>query len=197
MRESIPKAKTIETGFRVLQKRLERAERSINIEAARCMRGGNDEAVKKWMDVRHSVEDFSARLDAFAQEWKRLEKAARATMAKKSRPAATRRTSSARPKATPPSKFYEPALRILAARSGATTFEQLLKAIEPAMANELTDADAKILPRLSVPRWQRTMSNVYRTFIREGWIEKRRDRAWVITDKGRRVAEGRRTGGRS
>lgn len=192
MRESIPRAKTIETGFRVLKKRLERSGRSINIEAARCMRRGDDEAVQRWVEVRHSVEDFAKRLDAFAQEWNRLEKASRATKAKKTKPVGTNRTATLRLKATPPSRFYDPALRSLAARGGEATFEQVLKSIETAMAADLTAADAKILPRLNVPRWHRTMSSVYRDCIREGWIAKRRDRTWALTEKGRRLAEGRR-----
>ena len=192
MRESIPNAKVIDTGFRSLAKRLDGVQRRINARAARCMRAGEYDAVQRWMDIGKSVADFAGRVDAFAGEWKRLVKATRIAAVGKTKPRITIRVVPSRKKATAASRFYEPAMKALANRGGEATSEQLLQDLETALAADLSEADCKILPRRGIPKWQATVGSVYRDCIREGWIEKRRDKVWKITERGRQLAAGRR-----
>ncbi|MBI1798638.1 MAG: hypothetical protein HYR73_03005 [Candidatus Eisenbacteria bacterium] len=192
MREAVPKPKIIEAGFRVLAKRLARVQRSINSEAARSMRAGQYEAVQRWMEVGKNVSDFAGRLDAFAEEWKRLVKATRIAGAKKPGPSSERSAAASRKKATPASRFYEPAIRALAGRGGEATPEQLIQDLETSVGAELNDADRKTAPRRGLPRWHATLGRAYRDSVREGWLEKRRDGVWKITEKGKQVAAARR-----
>ena len=191
MRESIPKAKVIEGGFRALGKRLGSVRRSINAQAARCMRAGEYDAVQRWMEVGKNVADFAHRLDAFGQEWKRLVKATRIAAGKKDA-ATTMKSSSSRRQATPALRFYEPAIEALAARGGEGTSDQLAQDLEPSFGSELTEADLKTLPRRGAPRWRRTLDKARRDCIREGWIESRRDGVWKLTDKGKQMVTGSR-----
>jgi hypothetical protein len=151
------------------------------------MRAGDYDAVQRWMAVGKNVIDFANRLDAFEQEWKRLVKATRIAAANKNSATKVSNAASQGKKATPASRFYEPAIRALANLGGEATAEQLLRGLESAIGYELTKADLQILPRRGIPRWHRTLESVYRDCIREGWIEKRRDRAWKVTEKGRRL----------
>lgn len=197
MREAIPRAQVVESGFRVLEKRLDRTRRRINSEAARCMRAGDYDAVQRWMEVGKTVSDFSARLDAFAKEWKRLVKATRIAAGTKTRPATAPRPSTARKKATPPSRFYEPAMRALAGRGGEATFEELLQDLEAVLGSDLTESDRKNLPRRGIPRWHGAVASAYRHCIREGWIENRRDRVWKLREKGKPLGAQRRASPRN
>src|SRR5437867_8416066 len=169
MRESIPKAKVIDGSFRVLAKRLSSVQRSINTEAARCLRAGEYDAVQRWMEVGKTVADFAGRLDAFGQEWKRLVKATRLAAFRKSLTPTTIRASSTRKKATPASRFYEPAMKALASSGGEAISEQLLQNLEAGLAADLSEADLKTLPRRGIPVWHRTIESVYRDCVREGW----------------------------
>lgn len=190
MRESIPKAKVIDSGLRVLGKRFANLKRRINSEAAGCMRAGDYDAVQRWMEIGKNVSDFAGRLEAFGQEWKRLVKATRVASSRSEGLTASKRLS--RRKVTPVSRFYEPAIVAVASRGGEATSDQLAEDIEASLGSELTDADRKILPRRGTPRWRRTLDSARRDCIREGWIERRRDGAWKLTDKGRQMASGRR-----
>lgn len=187
MRESIPRAAIVDTGFRMLAKRIGSVQRSINGQAATCMRAGDYDTVQRWMGVGKNVADFAHRVDAFEQEWKRLVKATRIAASRKTTPTKIAKTAPQGKKATPASRFYEPAIKALAELGGEATSKELLESLEAAIGSELTKADRQTLPRRRIPRWQRTMESVYRDCVREGWIEKRRDRAWKITDKGRRL----------
>ncbi len=192
MRESIPNAKRIDTAFRTLAKRFEGVQRSINASAARSMRAGEYDIVRRWMDIGKNVEDFAGRVDAFAEEWKRLVKATRIAAAGKAKPPSTIRVVPSRSKATPASRFYEPAMKAIANRGGEATSEQLLQELEKSLSTELSDADRKILSRRGIPKWQATVRSVYRDCIREGWIDNRADKVWKLTEKGRQLATGRR-----
>jgi hypothetical protein len=151
------------------------------------MRAGDYDAVRRWMEVGKNVADFAGRLDSFEQEWKRLVKATRIAASRKTTPTNVVKNTPHGKKATPASRFYEPAIKALAELGGEATSKELLESLEAAVGSELTKADRQILPRRRIPRWQRTLESVYRDCIREGWIEKRRDRTWKITEKGRRL----------
>ena len=160
------------------------------------MRAGEYDTVQRWMEVGQSVADFADRLDAFGQEWKRLVKATRIA-AGKGAGATTMKPSSPRKKATPASRFYEPAIKAVAARGGEATSDQLAQDLEPSFGSQLTEADLKALPRRGVPRWRRTLDSARRDCIREGWIERRRDGVWKLTDNGKQMVTGRRGAPRS
>lgn len=197
MRETIPRAKVIDTGFRVLEKRFDRVRRSINTEAARSMRAGDYDAVQRWMGVGKNVADFAARLDAFAMEWKRLVKATRIAAGTKTKPATTTKLSATHKRGTSASRFYESAMKALVGRGGEATSDQLLQDLEATLLADLSEVDLKILPRGGTPRWHRTVERARRDCVREGWIEKRRDKVWKLTENGKQLATPSRSATRA
>src|ERR1700732_3395322 len=77
MKPAIPNSVAVMSAFRTVEKRLKKAQKRINAQAAREMKSGNYGSAQKWMDVGSAVADFAGRSDAFAEEWKRLTKATR------------------------------------------------------------------------------------------------------------------------
>jgi hypothetical protein len=77
VRPSIPSSKTVDSALRLVEKRLSLARKKINSSAAKEMKADHYEAAQKWMEMGRSVADFAQRLEAFAEEWKRLVKATR------------------------------------------------------------------------------------------------------------------------
>ena len=77
MRPSIPTSHLVDSGLGNVTKRLEKVRKRINASAAKEMKADHYEEAKKWMEMGGSVADFAQRLDAFAEEWKRLVKATR------------------------------------------------------------------------------------------------------------------------
>ncbi len=82
-------------------------------------------------------------------------------------------------------------MKAFASSGGESTSEQLLEDLK-GRGPELGDADLEIIPRRGVPRWHQTLERVFRDCVREGWIEKRRDKIWKLTEKGKQLAAGRR-----
>src|ERR1017187_8333001 len=79
MRPCIPNSSAIDSGFRSLEKRLVVARKKINASAATEMKADEYETAKEWMSEGRYVADFTERVAAFADEWKRLVKATRIT----------------------------------------------------------------------------------------------------------------------
>jgi hypothetical protein len=77
VKPSIPKPQAVESALRLTERRLEAAVKRINREAAKAMKAGDYDAARRWMGSGKLVADFSTRAAAFAQEWRRLVKAAR------------------------------------------------------------------------------------------------------------------------
>jgi hypothetical protein len=77
VKPSIPKPQAVESALRLTERRLDAAVKRINREAAKAMKAGDYDAARRWMESGKLVADFSTRADAFAQEWRRMVKAAR------------------------------------------------------------------------------------------------------------------------
>ncbi|MCI0622672.1 MAG: winged helix-turn-helix domain-containing protein [Acidobacteria bacterium] len=187
MRPSIPNTGAVDSTFRTLEKRLKRARKKINTQAAREMKGGDYGSAQKWMDIGRSVADFAGRVEAFAQEWKRLTKATRianAATEERTPPKVAIRTRSTR---TPAWKFCTAALQILVSRGGSASHEEVIAGLEQPMASVLTEKDRESKSPRNPPRWHGAVKKAYKQCQREGWIEKRTDGVWKITPKGRGV----------
>lgn len=187
MRPSIPNSAVVDSAFHTLEKRLKRARKKINAQAAREMKSGNYGSAQKWMDVGRSVADFAERVDVFGQEWKRLAKATRianATSEGNGPPKA--RTGTRSPK-TPAWKFCTPALEFLASKGGTASHEEVISGLEQSMGATLTEKDRESKAPRNPPRWHGAVKKAYKHCQREGWIEKRTDGVWKITSKGRGV----------
>jgi DNA-binding transcriptional regulator YhcF (GntR family) len=149
-----------------------------------CQREG---WIEKRSDIGRSVADFSDRVDAFGQEWKRLAKAAQIanSVAKKQVPV---KVTSGRGKSkTPAWKFCTPALQAILSIGGDAKHEAVLHELESSMMSVLVDKDYQAKGPGGVPLWHTAVKRAYRQCQREGWIEKRSGGVWRITPKGRAI----------
>jgi hypothetical protein len=186
VRPSIPKATIVDAGFRLLENRLRIVRRRVNNSAAKEMRAGEYLAAKAWMDLGQTVADFASRVDAFAQEWKRLVKTARIVLRSNGENGHLPRASGA--KGTPIWRFCQPMLRALVDRGGSGTVAELLPALEQDLAGVLNETDLSALPAKGVPRWHQSVVRAARHCQREGWAEKRGNGVWRVTAKGKVAA---------
>lgn len=193
MRPSIPRSELVNSAFRLLKSRLDSAQRGINTAAAGEMRIGRYDDAQEWIGIGRSVTEFGQRVEAFAQEWRRLVKSARLVARPTKTPVVDAMPAGKNSNRTPVWKFCEPALKVLAARGGTATLEEILGDLQPLLAGILTDSDKASAAKKGVPRWHNEVQRAYRQCQREGWIEKekRRDGLWKITEKGRALAEGK------
>ena len=128
MKPAIPSSHVVDSALGTVSKRLEKVRTRINASAAKEMKADHYEEAKKWMEMGSSVADFAQRLDAFAEEWKRLVKAARIVARADSgenQIAKTAAPSSA--KRTPIWRLCEQALRALSARGGAASLAEVVE----------------------------------------------------------------------
>lgn len=189
MRPCIPNSSAIDSGFRSLEKRLVVARKKINASAATEMKADEYETAKEWMSVGRSVADFTERVAAFADEWKRLVKATRITArANQNRSGGQLKQATRTPKRTPAWKFYVPALQAVLERGGTADMAQVVADLERSLADRLTERDRVVDPKGGNPKWLSSVRRAYRQSQREGWIEKGRDGQWKITQRGRAVA---------
>ena len=190
MQPSIPNSHTVDSALQGVVKRLETVRKRINSSAAKEMKADHYELAQNWMETGRSVADFAQRLEAFAEEWKRLVKATRIVARAHAGSEAGNRAvgSSTAPKRTPIWKFCEPALRALAARGGAATLRDLVEDLGRDDSVTLTNLDRATSSSRGVPRWHKSVEQAYKQCQRVGWIEKRRDGMWKITPKGAVVA---------
>lgn len=193
MRPNIPRSGVVNSAFGHLQNRLDGVQKGINAAAAREMKTGKYDDAQEWMGVGRSVAEFAQRVEAFAQEWKRLVKTARLVVRPPKVPLVDTGTPKAHSNRTPAWKFCEPALKILSGRGGTATLGEILSDLQPLLAGRLTDSDQALVGKDGGPRWHNDVQRAYRQCQREGWIEKekRRDGMWRITAKGRAIAQTR------
>lgn len=187
MKLNIPKSGTVDSVFRTLEKRLKNVCKRINAQAARQMKEGDYSSAQKWMEVGSSVSDFAGRVEAFGNEWKRLTKATRIANAETVGQDPPRTATRARSIKTPAWKFCTPALELLGSKGGSLSHQEVLLGLEQSISSTLTYKDRESKSPRSAPRWHGAIKRAYKQCQREGWIEKRRDGAWRITEKGRAV----------
>jgi hypothetical protein len=188
MRPCIPNSSAIDSGFRSLEKRLVVARRKINAAAAAQMKADEYETAKEWMSVGRSVADFAERVAAFADEWKRLVKAARITARANHSRSGGEFKQGTGPKSTPAWKFCVPGLQAVVKRGGTADMGQVLADLEGSLTDKLTEKDRAVDSKHGNPKWHSSVRRAYRQSQREGWIEKGRDGQWKITQRGRAIA---------
>ncbi len=194
MKLSIPNSSSVDSGFRTVEKRLKQARKKINAQAAREMKGGDYGAAQKWMDIARSVTDFSERVDAFGQEWKRLVKATRIANTGAVKQASTKVTPGRGKSKTPTWKFCTPALQAILSIGGDAKHEEVLQELEQSMTSVLTEKDRQSKSPGGAPLWHMAVKKAYRQCQREGWIEKRSGGVWKITPKGRALLDQKSKG---
>jgi hypothetical protein len=173
--------------------RLDAVRKRVNSSAAKEMRADHYEAAQKWMEMGRSVADFTQRLEAFAEEWKRVVRATRIAAQARSGNEADRPAAVATTKRTPIWKFSEPALRALAARGGTASLPEILEDLGRESSLALTDRDRAESPPHGAPRWHKAVNQAYKHCQREGWIERRRDGLWKITPSGEALGQPKRS----
>jgi len=187
VKPSIPNSGAVDSTFRTLEKRLKKARKKINTQAANEMKGGDYEPAQKWMEIGRSVADFAERVEAFAQEWKRLTKATRIANAAAEGHTPARAAVRTRSTKTPAWKFCTAALEILVSKGGSASHEDVISGLEQSMASVLTEKDRESKSPRNPPRWHGAVKKAYKQCQREGWIEKRTNGVWKVTSKGREV----------
>ena len=158
------------------------------------------------VSVGRSVADFTKRVAAFADEWKRLVKATRVTArANHNRSGGQLKQATGTPKITPAWKFCVPALQTVVERGGTADMAQVIADLEGSLADRLTEKDRavdfrtnhtqlcaetgeQVNPMRGNPEWLSSLRRAYRQSQREGWIEKGRGAQWKVTQRGRAVA---------
>lgn len=184
----IPNSSAVDSTFRSLEKRLAVARKKINAAAAAQMKADEYETAQEWMSVGRSVADFSERVTAFADEWKRLVKATRITARANHDRSGGELKHAAGPKHTPVWRFCVPALQAVVERGGTADMGQVVADLERSLAAGLTEKDRTVDSKRGDPKWHSSVRRSYRQSQREGWIEKTRDGLWKITQRGRIVA---------
>jgi len=187
----IPRSGVVNSAFRILKNRLSSVQNGINAAAAREMKTGKYDNAQEWIGVGRSVAEFAERVEAFAQEWKRLAKTAHLVPRAPKLPPAEKGTGKANNTRTPAWKFCEPALKILAGKGGTATSNEILTDLGQLLTGRLTEADQAL--KDGIPRWHNDIKRAYRQCQREGWIEKdkHREGIWKITSKGRAISEAK------
>ena len=137
------------------------------------------------MEIGRSVSDFAQRVEAFANEWKRLAKATRIANAETAGEAPSRISIKTPPTKTPAWKFCTPALELLNSKGGSLNHQDVLLGLEQSMSSILTNKDREPKSPRNAPRWHGAIKKAYKQSLLEGWIEKRSDGASKITPKGR------------
>ena len=190
MKLGVPNSATVDSAFRSVEKRLNTVRKKINSTAAKAMKSGNYGVAQKLMENGRAVAEFTDRVEAFVQEWKRLVKTTRLT--DKSAEPTTLKVTLRKPSRTPLWKFCIPALDFVVSRGGSATHDEVITGLEESMGSFLTPKDREPKSPRNPPRWYGTVKKAYKHCQREGWIDKRTDGVWKITAKGREALDGSR-----
>jgi len=193
MPTSIRGSHQVDGAFKKLMKRFESAQKKINGSAAKRMKMGQYEAATKWMEVGQAFDAFSNKIEAICQEWRDLLASSQKTLEE----VEVRRI---RPKKDDPPKakawkvrllpkqFYAPALKALVGRGGAASSDEMLGDLHSYVLTKFPESELVVNVPFNFPPWQKTVGRIYKHLQRQGWIERRKDGQWKVTDKGRAAA---------
>jgi len=203
----------VEVAFKKALKRFEATQKKINSSAAKRMKMGHYEAATKWMEVGQTFEVFSKKIEGIQQEWQDLlvssEKTLEGVESRKPRAQrdGSRRTHSVEQRSEiarkaahkawetmrsaawiSPKKLYPSLLKTLVKRGGTASPDEILGDLHNYILSEFPDSELAVNVPFNFPPWQKTARKSYKYLQNQGWIERRKDGQWKITDKGRSAA---------
>jgi hypothetical protein len=174
----------VQSSFKTLDKRLSIVIRRINTEAAAQMKAGNYDMAKGLMDVGRSFSEFTAKTDEMSKAWDELSSNATAQLIDLGLSVGP-----SQKKAMSAKALSIIALQILVKRSGRAEMADVLSHLENDQV-DWTEADVALVNGSA--RWHLTLEKAYHRSQRLGWLAKRNDGTWDITDKGRAAVEDHR-----
>lgn len=188
MATSIRYSHQVDSAFKQLMKRFETAKKKINSSAAKRMKSGQYEAATKWMDIGRAFDTFSTKIEGVRQEWRDLVTSSQKSLEEvEAKPTRTGRVGELR---IHPKQLYLPALKSLSKRNGSASSEEIIGDLYNHVLSAFPQSDLAVNSPHKFPQWQRTLRRVNKYCQRQGWIERRKDGQWVITDKGRSSVTG-------
>jgi hypothetical protein len=167
----------VQSSFKTLQRKLTVLLRRVNAEAAAQMKAGRYDTATALMDIGRSFSEFSTKTDECSKAWDQVAAHANSKLADLGLP-----TGPSHKKLTPPKALCIPALQIVVKHGGHADMADVVSDIGNSCAN-WTDGDLAQLG--GGPRWHASLDKAYRRSQKKGWIAKRSDGVWEITDKGR------------
>lgn len=167
----------VQSAFKTLGKRLSVVIRKVNAEAAGQMKAGRYDTAKGLMEIGRSFSDFAAKTHETSETWDKL--ATQATLAVTDLGIPTGTSAN---KATPPKALCIPALRVVLQRGGHAEMADVISELGN---HGIRWTEGDLAQSAGTLRWHLTLDKAYRRSQRLGWLEKRGDGIWKITDKGR------------
>jgi len=190
---SIRGSHQVDSAFKKVMKRFEATQKKINSSAAKRMKMGQYEAATKWMEVGQAFDAFSSKIELIRQEWRDLLASSQKTL--EGVEARTIRSKKEKPPRTRvgkvrilPKQLYAPALKALAGRGGAASSDEMLGDLHRYVLTEFPESELVVNVPFNFPPWQKTVRRTYKYLQSQGWIERRKDGQWKLTDKGRSAA---------
>lgn len=206
----------VDVALKKAVKRFEAAQKKVNSSAAKRMKMGQYEAATKWMEVGQTFEIFAKKIEVIQQEWRDLLASSqkslegvesRKTRAQKdgsprthpilpseqrseiARKAAHKAWETKRSAAgISPKKLYPTLLKSLVKRGDAASSDELLGDLHSYILSEFPDSELAVNVPFNFPPWQKMVRKSYKYLQNQGWIERRKDGQWKITEKGRSAA---------
>jgi len=167
----------VQSSFKTVQRRLSVLLRRVNAEAAAQMKAGRYDMATALMEIGRSFSEFSTKTDECSKAWDQIAVDATSKLADLGLP-----TGPSQKKVTPPKALCIPALQIVVKRGGHAEMADVVSDLGNTSAN-WTDGD--LAQSGSGLRWHVSLDKAYRRSQKKGWIAKRSDGAWEITEKGR------------
>ena len=168
----------VQSSFRVLQKRLSVVVKRINAEAAAQMKLGRYDSAKELMEVGRSFSQFYPKVNEISKDWDDLTAQTISQLGDLGLTTAIRQV-----KVTSPNALCIPALVVALKRGGTAEMADVISGLDSAGAALWKDGD--LVQTGGTLQWQLTLGKSYRLCQRRGFVEKRTDGIWKITEKGR------------
>lgn len=167
----------VQSSFKTLQRRLSVVLRKINAEAAAQMKVGRYDAAKGLMEIGRSFSEFSTKTSEISKTWDQLAAEVTNRIGELGIP-----TGPSQKKVTTPKALCIPALKIVVEAGGQIEMADVLSQLGN---DRITWTEADLAESEGSLRWQLTLDKAYRRSQRLGWLERRADGIWHITEKGR------------
>jgi hypothetical protein len=170
----IPHARDVDKALKAVKSSAKAALQGLNRAAGAKMSAGNYSAAEALALKAKELQQFQVQVETLRMAWRALN---RGTASK-----------TGVTKATPLWSYYQPILKALSDAGGKGTLAELEPQVEQQLSAQLQPGDHQTMAG-GRERWRVMVRRARKHLISEGWIEKRKDSIWQITEKGRRAAE--------
>lgn len=167
----------VQAAFKTLQRRLSVTIRKVNSEAALQTKAGRYDTAKGLMEIGRSFSDFAAETQKISETWDKLATQTTLAVSDLGIPTVTSPN-----RATPAKALCIPALRGVLESGGHAEMADVISQLEN---HGIRWTEGDLAQSAGTLRWHLTLEKAYRRSQRLGWLEKRGDGIWEITDKGR------------